>query len=50
MIWRKEAAWKVVLEASHEKAKERCMEDYVEEKRKVKRCLYQSKNEVNEGR
>ena len=28
--------------------KDRCMEVYKEEKRKVKRCIYQSKKEVNE--
>ena len=32
---RKEAAWKEVLAASDEEAKERCMEVYREEKRKV---------------
>ena len=47
-IKRKEAAWKQVLAASDEKAKERCMEAYREEKRKAKRCIYQSKEEVNE--
>ena len=35
---------KEVLAASDEEAKERCMEMYREEKRKVKRCIYQSKN------
>ena len=44
----KKAAWKVVLAASHEEAKERCMEAYREEKRKVKRCIYQSKKKVSE--
>ena len=29
-------------------AKEKCIKIYKEEKRKVKRCLYQSKKEVNE--
>ena len=42
-IRRKEAAWKDVLAASNEKAKERCMEPYREEKRKVKMCIYQRK-------
>ena len=37
-----------MLGASDQKAKERCMEAYIEEKRKVKRCIYQSKNKVNE--
>ena len=47
---RKEVAWKQVLAASDEKAKERCMEAYREEKekRKAKRSIYQSKKEVNE--
>ena len=40
--------WKEVLGARDEVAKERCMEVYEEEKRKVKKCIYQSKNEVNE--
>ena len=34
---------KVVLAANDEEAKERCMETYREEKRKVKRCIFQSK-------
>ena len=36
MVRRKEAAWKDVLAASDEEAKERCMVVYKEEKRKVK--------------
>ena len=47
-VERKEAAWKEVLEARDEVAKDRCMEIYKEEKRKVKGCIYQSKNGVNE--
>ena len=39
----KEAAWKEMLAASDEETKERCMEAYGKEKRKVKRCNYQSK-------
>ena len=39
-----EAAWKEVLAASYEKPKERCIEAYREEKRKVKKCIYLSKN------
>ena len=39
---------KEVLAASNEEAKERCMGAYREEKRKVKRCIYQSKKKVNE--
>ena len=41
-VRRKETAWKV-LAASDEEAKERCMEVYTEEKRKVKRCIIQRK-------
>ena len=44
---RKEVAWKV-LGARDEEEKERFMEAYREEKRKAKRCIYQSKKEVNE--
>ena len=44
----KEAVWKVLLAASDEEAKERCMEANREEKRKVKMCVYQSKKNVNE--
>ena len=47
-VRRKEAAWKEVLVASDEEAKERCMEAYREEKRTFKRCIYQSKRKVNE--
>ena len=36
------------LAARDKYAKERCMETYKKEKRKVKRCIYQSKEEVNE--
>ena len=36
------------MAASDEESKERCMETYREEKRKVKRCIYQSKMKVNE--
>ena len=46
-VRRKEAAWKVVLAASDEETKERCMEAYREEKREIKRCIIQSKMEVN---
>ena len=45
---RKEAAWKGVLVPSDEETKERCMEVYREEKRKVKRCIFQSKKKVSE--
>ena len=47
-VRRKEAAWKEVLAASDEKAKERCREVYREEKGKIKWCKYQSKEKVNE--
>ena len=36
------------MAASDEEAKERCMETYIEEKRKVKKCIYQSRKKVNE--
>ena len=47
-VRRKDAAWKEVLAASDEEAKERCMETYREKKRKVKRCIYESKKKANE--
>ena len=47
-VERKEAAWREVLGASDDVAKDRCMEVYKEEKRKVKSCIYQSEKEVNE--
>ena len=37
-----------VLAASDEETKEKCMEVYREEKRKVKMCIIQSKKNVNE--
>ena len=37
-----------MLSPTNEKAKERCMEVYREEKRKVKWFIYQSKKKVNE--
>ena len=40
MVKRKEAAWKEVLAASNEEAKEIYMKAQREEKRKVKRCIY----------
>ena len=39
---------KEVFGARDEEARERCLEVYKEEKRKVKRCIYQSKEEVQE--
>ena len=36
------------MERRDEAAKARSMEIYKEEKRKVKRCIYQSKKDVNE--
>ena len=39
---------KEVFLASDEETKQRCIEAYREEKRKVKRCIIQSKNKVNE--
>ena len=47
-VRRMETAWKDVLSASDEETKERCMETYRKEKRKVKRCIIQSKKKVNE--
>ena len=47
-VRRKEADWKGVLAASVEEAKERCMRAYREEKRKVKRCIYQRNKKVKE--
>ena len=37
-----------MLAASDEEAKERCMEAYREENKKVKRCIYHTKKKVNE--
>ena len=42
------AARKEVLTASNMEAKERCIELYREEKRKIKRCIYHSIKKVNE--
>ena len=36
-----------MLGARDKAAKEKCMETYKEEKRRVKRCIYQSKKVVN---
>ena len=48
-VKRKEPAWKMVVGARDEAAKERCMEAYREEKRMVKRCIHQRKeNKMNE--
>ena len=47
-VKRKEDAWKEVLEARDEYARRRFLEAYKEEKRKVKKCIYQSKKEVKE--
>ena len=47
-INRKMAAWMEVLGARDKVVKDRRMEVYKEEKRKVKRCIYQSKKEANE--
>ena len=43
MVERKEAAWKLVLGARDEVAKERYMMVYKEGKGKVKRCIYSKK-------
>ena len=42
------SAWKEVLGARHEGAKERFREPYREVKRKVTRCIYQSKKGLND--
>ena len=47
-VQRKEDAWKEVLEARDEYARERCLGVYREKKRKVKRFISQSKKEVHE--
>ena len=47
-IEKEEAAWKAVLRARSEVAKERCMEIYKVEERKFERCIYQRKEMVNE--
>ena len=39
---------KEVLGARDEDARERCLEIYKEEKRKVKRCIYWNKKDVQE--
>ena len=36
------------MEASGKDARERCLEVYKEEEKNVKRCIYQSKKEVQE--
>ena len=43
-----EDVWKHVSEARYEAAKEKCVEAYREERRSSKRCIYQSKEEINE--
>ena len=45
-VKRKEVTLKEVLAASDKEAKEGCMEAYREEKRKIKRCIYQRKMKV----
>ena len=47
-VSRKDEAWKKVLGARDEDAKERCLEVYKEKKRKVKRWIYYSKKEFQE--
>ena len=47
-VKRREDAWKEVLGSRDKDAGERCLEVYKEEKRKVKRCIYQRKEEVQE--
>ena len=47
-VRRKKAASKKELGARDEDAKQRCLEVYEEEKRKVKRCIYQTKKDNHE--
>ena len=47
-VERKEATWKEIVGARNKVTKERYLKIYKEEKRKVKRCICQRKNEVNE--
>ena len=47
-VQRKGDAWKEVLGARDEDARERYLKVYKEEKRKVKRCIYQRKKKVQE--
>ena len=47
-VKREEDGWKEVLGARYEDARESCLEVYEEEKRKVKRCIYQSDKEIQE--
>ena len=46
-VKRRKTAWKEILGVRDEVARERCMEAYKEEKKKVKGCIYQRKKEVN---
>ena len=47
-VKRKEDAWKGVLGTRDEDARERCLEVYKKEKKKVKRRIYPRKEEVQE--
>ena len=47
-VRRKEAAWKGLLAANDAEIKEKYMEVYREEKRKVKRCIIWNKKKANE--
>ena len=47
VVKRKDADWEELLGARDEHTKERCMEAYKEEVRKVKSCIYRSKGEVH---
>ena len=47
-VERKEAAWREILGTRNEAANNRCVDIYKEEKRKVKRYIYQSKKDINE--
>ena len=47
VVKRREDAWKELLGAIDEDAGERCLEVSKEEKRKVKRCIYQRRRSKN---
>ena len=40
--------WEQIKQAMMESARERCLEVYKQEKKKIKRYIYQSKKEVHE--
>ena len=48
-VKRRKTAWKEILGVRDEVAKERCVEAYKEEKKKVKGCIYQRKRGLELG-